>query len=86
VLFFSDIKSYAQKDWNKINRSNMVSEDTISRKGFTLVFLNKDSDFAGRIKQRLIDAFFSVAGRKVLSDSWMPLCGAESTMRRYGKN
>jgi hypothetical protein len=60
LLFFSGIKSYAQKDWNEIDRSNMVSEDTISRKGFTLVFLNKDADLDGRVKQRLIDAFFIV--------------------------
>jgi hypothetical protein len=60
ILLFSGIKSYAQKDWNEIDRNHMVSEDTISRKGYTLVFLNKDADLNARVKQRLIDAFFIV--------------------------
>jgi hypothetical protein len=60
LLLSSGFKSSAQDDWNHIDRNHMLSEDTISRKGYTLVFLNKDANLNESVKQRLIEAFFSV--------------------------
>lgn len=60
ILVFSGIESFAQRDWNNIDSHHMVSEDTISRKGYTLVFLNNDTNLVESVKQRLIEAFFTV--------------------------
>jgi len=60
ILLSSGIKSSAQDDWNHLDHNHMLSDDTISRKGYTLVFLNKDTDLSKTVKDRLIEAFFSV--------------------------
>jgi len=39
--------------------------DTISKSGFTLVFINKDSAFSKETKQKMIDAFFAVYPQQV---------------------
>ena len=60
ILLFSGIKIFAQKNWNHLDSHDMVSNDTISRNGYTLVFLNNDTNLVASVKQRLIEAFFTV--------------------------
>lgn len=60
ILLLSSVQLRAQSDWNKLPMDEMASRDTISKNGYTLVFLNQDSALDQRVKQRLIDAFFTV--------------------------
>lgn len=60
ILLFSNIKSFGQDDWNHIDSHQLVSNDTSSRKGYTLVFLNNDAKLVESVKQRLIETFFTV--------------------------
>lgn len=50
----------AQKDWNYINEQNIISKDSLTKDGYKLLFINKDSSFDNNVKQRLTDAFFTV--------------------------
>ncbi len=50
----------AQRDWKRLPMESMVSKDTVTKKGYTLIFLNQDSALDPQVKQRLVDAFFTV--------------------------
>jgi hypothetical protein len=50
----------AQSDWSKIDLTGVVSNDTISKNGYTLIFINKDAGFDTLLGHRMIDAFFIV--------------------------
>lgn len=50
----------AQGRWNEINEKGIVSRDTFSREGFTLVFINKSADFNAATGKRMVDAFYTV--------------------------
>lgn len=48
------------KDWNDLGVENKVSKDSISKNGFTLLFINKSPGFDATVKQRMINTFFQV--------------------------
>ena len=50
----------AQENWNQIDLNGVVSNDTTTAKGFTLIFINKAPAFDSTVKRRMIDAFFTV--------------------------
>jgi len=52
--------SFAQADWNAIDKNNVLSNDTITKGRYTLVFINKDSSLNATVRHRMIDAFFKV--------------------------
>jgi hypothetical protein len=61
VLFIlSATALQAQHDWNHIPMHDVVSMDSFSKKGFTLIFINKDSSFNKETGKRMVDAFFTV--------------------------
>ncbi len=64
ILAFSVQQLRAQSDWNKLPLHEMLSKDTIRQKGYTLVFLNKDSALNPTVKQKLIETFFIVYPRE----------------------
>ncbi len=50
----------AQPDWKQLDPENAVSKDSISKKGFTLIFLNNSPAFDSGVGKRLIDVFYTV--------------------------
>lgn len=61
LLFFSLETVVAQKsDWadTSNDRLHAIEADTITKRGYTLVWINKDPDFEQALKQQLIDVFF----------------------------
>lgn len=53
------VPAFAQRDWDKIGEG-VVSRDSITKKKYTILFINKDSGFSAVTKQRMIDAYFKV--------------------------
>ncbi|PRD49098.1 basic secretory protein-like protein [Sphingobacterium haloxyli] len=51
---------HAQNNWRHTDddRKVAVEVDTIKKKGFTLIWINKDKDFDLQLKERLIDVHF----------------------------
>ena len=47
-------------DWNHISNEDIISRDSFSRKGYTLIFINKSSAFDTAVKQRMVNTFFKV--------------------------
>lgn len=60
MLTTLSVSLFAQSDWNVIDKSNVLSTDTITKGKYTLVFINKDTALDTTVKARLIDAFFKV--------------------------
>lgn len=52
--------STSQAQWNRIDRTGFFAGDSVSRKGYTLIFINKDSLFDPKMQARLIHTFFEV--------------------------
>src|SRR5674476_1647633 len=65
VLTFITIAGIAQSDWNNTSSASDVSRDTLSKNGYTLVFINKDSSFDKVVQQNMINTFFSVYPEEV---------------------
>jgi hypothetical protein len=59
IMLLATEKISAQDDWNHIGEG-VVSNDTTVKKGFTLIFINKSPTFSPAVKQRMIDAFYTV--------------------------
>lgn len=55
----------AQTDWNKIDVHHAVAADTITRQGYTLVFINQNAVFDPWVQQRMIGCFFTVYPKQV---------------------
>jgi len=49
-----------KRSWEDIDLSNAVSNDTIKRKGFTIVFINQSEKFSKKTGERMIETFFKV--------------------------
>lgn len=61
VLLMLVVKTtVAQSGWNHIDRENAISKDSITRNGFTLIFINNSPSFDSTTGQRLEDVFFTV--------------------------
>ena len=65
LLVFITSLAVAQKDWNTIYSKNDISRDSLSRKGYTLIFINKDKSFDKQVQQNLINTFFTVYPKEV---------------------
>lgn len=59
------LQLFAQRNWNNYESGVIVSRDSISKNGFTLLFINKDSALNPVTKQRMMDAFFTVYPQQV---------------------
>jgi hypothetical protein len=59
ALSLTAFAANAQPAQHMVN-NEVVSTDTISQKGYTLIVINKASGFDTKVKQRMIDAFFTV--------------------------
>lgn len=55
----------AQKHWNQVYSDQDITRDTMSKKGFTLIFINKDSSFSPETIQRMKETFFKVYPKEV---------------------
>jgi hypothetical protein len=60
MLLFATEHISAQTNWNHISMEDVISRDTITKKGFTLIFINKAILFDSTVKRRMEDAFFTV--------------------------
>ena len=63
LAFFclASLSSFSQiRNWNQIGTEGIVSQDSTTKKGYTLVFISKDSAFSDVTKQKMTDAFFTV--------------------------
>ncbi|MFT4154962.1 basic secretory protein-like protein [Parafilimonas sp.] len=47
-------------NWSYIGKEGVVSNDTIHKNGYTLIFINKYQTFPDSTKAKMIDAFFTV--------------------------
>lgn len=56
------IKPY---DWNDRNNNTIYRSDSLTQKGFTLIFLVQDSTFSSETRQKLTKVFFKVYPREV---------------------
>lgn len=65
ALGMASCACFAQKDWKMVRSNADVSEDSVSKNGFTLIFINKDATFDHAVQQRMIDAFFTVYPKEV---------------------
>ncbi|HMR83270.1 MAG TPA: basic secretory protein-like protein [Niabella sp.] len=50
----------SRRSWEDIDLSNAISNDTIKRKAFTIVFINKSEKFSKKTGERMIETFFKV--------------------------
>lgn len=52
--------AWAQRDWHKTDKDREVAadKDSITKKGYTLIWINKDPNFDMELKKRLIDTYF----------------------------
>lgn len=50
----------SRRSWEDINLSNAISNDTIKRKKFTIVFINQSEKFSKHTGKRMIETFFKV--------------------------
>lgn len=58
LSFFSSAQMHSS--WSHYDTSGFFTKDSIHRKGYTLIFINKDSAFSLTVKKRLIKTFFRV--------------------------
>ena len=65
LLVFVTYWATAQRDWNQVYSKEDITIDTISKNGYTLVFINKDSAFDKKVQQRMVDVFFKVYPEEV---------------------
>jgi hypothetical protein len=65
MLMFTTLCCLAQNEWNNTSTTNDISRDTISKDGYTLVFINKDGSFDKSVEQNMINTFFTVYPEEV---------------------
>src|SRR5690348_17329006 len=58
-------KEVKQYEWTDRNNNTIYHSDSITKKGFTLIFLVQDSAFNPVTRQKLTDAFFTVYPQEV---------------------
>jgi len=58
-------KEANQFDWNDRNNNTIYRSDSITKKGFTLIFLVQEPSFDSLTQQKLTDAFFTVYPQEV---------------------
>lgn len=65
TLIFPEVTGIAQNNWNNTFSKDDVTRDTVSKKGFTLVFINKDPSFDKTVQQNLEHTFYAVYPKEV---------------------
>jgi hypothetical protein len=65
ILIFITSWTSAQKNWNNIYSKNDISRDSLTKKGYTLIFINKFKSFDKQVQQNLINTFFAVYPKEV---------------------
>lgn len=55
----------AQKHWDQVYSDQDLTRDTTSKKGFTLIFINKDSSFSPETIRSMQETFFKVYPKEV---------------------
>lgn len=60
AFLLSTLSLQAQNNWNQISTDNIVWKDSITKKKYTLIFINKDSGFDMNLKDRMVKTFFKV--------------------------
>lgn len=65
ISFSQSVQAKKQYDWNDRNNNPIYRSDSITKKGFTFVFLVQDSAFNRVTQQKLTDAFFTVYPQEV---------------------
>jgi len=61
LLLLATEKLQAQdNDWNHIGMEDVISKDSFTQKGYTLILINKQQDFDSTVKQKLMETFFTV--------------------------
>jgi len=60
LLCFSVKTTFAQNQWSQVDKDlkSAVSVDTTKKGKYTLVFINKSTDFSKEVQQRMTDVFF----------------------------
>jgi hypothetical protein len=65
ITFSQSVQTKKQYDWNDRNNNTIYRSDSITKKGFTFIFLVQDSAFNPVTQQKLTDAFFTVYPQEV---------------------
>ena len=65
LLFFVTTMCAAQNNWDSTFSKDDVTRYTISKGGFTLSFINKDSTLDKQVQEALINTFFTVYPKEV---------------------
>lgn len=61
MLMLASGSLFAQhRDWNHISQEDIVSRDSVTKKGYTLIFINLAPTFDSVLKARMIKTFFDV--------------------------
>lgn len=55
----------AQKHWSRIYSDQDLSRDTVTKKGVTLIFINKEEGFSKQTQQRMTETFFEVYPKEI---------------------
>jgi hypothetical protein len=50
----------AQTSWKEYDTKGFTKVDSITKNGYTLIFVNKDEQFSDEVKKEMIDAYFKV--------------------------
>ncbi|MBV4358337.1 basic secretory family protein [Pinibacter aurantiacus] len=50
----------AQDSWREYDTKGFTKVDSITKNGYTLIFVNKDEQFSDEVKKKMIDAYFKV--------------------------
>lgn len=65
LLLVSAVASFGQNSWKQTSSKDDVMRDTITKKGYTLYFVNKDSTFSKDVQANMINTFFTVYPEEV---------------------
>lgn len=65
LSFSQSLQTKKQYDWNDRNNNPIYRSDSITKKGFTFIFLVQDSAFSPVTQQKMTDAFFTVYPQEV---------------------
>jgi len=64
ALALTSADLYAQRNWNRVTTDDATAVDTLTKKKYTLIFIDKSPDLNPQVKERLIDAFFTTYPKK----------------------
>lgn len=60
ILLLAGLWHPSSAQWSHIDTSGFFAKDSVTKKGFTLIFINKDSTFNPEVKTNLVKTFFKV--------------------------